>query len=104
MAREAEQLENTFYGPPPLLPPMAMPSAPSQRRKGTTRPRRSMIADKKLLLAAANHAVVLATSSAPHGKLCAELRTAPDPAWVMGHSKQRIAQFRADTIRSHLCV
>ena len=63
-----------------------------------------MIADKKLLLAAANHAVVLATSSAPHSKLCAELHTAPDPAWVMGHWKQRIAQFRADTTRSRLCV
>ena len=52
--REAQQLESTFNGPPPRLPSIAIPSVPSERRKGTNRPRRSTLADKTLRLAAAN--------------------------------------------------
>ena len=42
-----------------------------------------MLADKNLRLVAASQTVTLATSLALHGKPCAELRPAPDPAWVM---------------------
>ena len=45
-------------------------------------------------LAAATQAVTLAMSLAPHGKLNTELRTASDPAWVMGPWKQRVAQLQ----------
>ena len=81
--REAEQLEATFNGPLPLLPSMVIPSAPPERRREIARPSRSW-------LSTANQAVTLATSLAPHGKLCAVLRTAPDPAWVMGEWKQAV--------------
>ena len=57
-------------------------------------PRRFMLADQNLRLAAATIAVTLAMSLAPHGKLYTELRTASDPAWVMGPWKQRVAQLQ----------
>ena len=102
--REAEQLENTSSWPPRLSPSMAIPSAPSKCRRGTTRPRRSMLADKNLRLAAANQAVTLTASLAPHGKLCAELSIALDTAWVMGQWKQRIEQFACHYDPGHFRV
>ena len=59
--REAEQLGSTS-SKPLLLPSMTIPSAPAERRRSATRPRRSMLADENVRLAAANHSFTLATS------------------------------------------
>ena len=86
---EAEQLENIFYWPPPLLSSIATPSVSSKRRKGTN---------------ACGQESAARGREPSCGGWCAELRAVRAPEWVMGEWKQRMAQFRADTLLGHLRV